>query len=105
MPGPHLTLVEPANSTEIYDHVDVLIEAFERADLNLRLAIERDESEKIGPCGDKVDQLADMMLSLTPSTNSEAQVLYRFLVKRFILRDETSVDMRKKICDRMLTFI
>lgn len=106
MPGPHLTLVEPANSIcESFDHVDPLIEAFERADLELRLAIERDEGEKIGQYGDKVDQLADMMLSLTPSTKSEALVLYRFLVNRFILRDETSAEMRKKICDRMLAFI
>lgn len=106
MPGPHLTLVEPATSdSESFDHAGPLIEAFKHADLNLRLAIERDESEKIGRYGNKVDQLADMMLSLTPSSKSEALTLYRFLVDRFVLRDETSAELRKKICDRLLALI
>ena len=79
-----------------------LIEAFKSADMRLRLAIEQDQEGDIGEYGDQVDRLVAAMLEFDTELSHERAPLLRFLVDRFVLREDTSTELRRAVCDKLL---
>ena len=79
-----------------------LIEAFKSADMRLRLAIEQDCEDDIGTYGDQVDQFVTSMLDFDTDHSPERASMLRFLVDRFVLREDTSTELRRAVCDKLL---
>ena len=88
-------------STEELTAVE-LISAFKDADMRLRLAIEQDCDADIEQYGDVVDQLVSAMLALETEDRSERATLLRYLVDRFVMRDDCGAEMRRAVCDKLL---
>ena len=82
-----------------------LISAFKVADMRLRLAIEQDNDGDIGQFGDEVDRLVDAMLAFETGHSQERTALLRFLVDRFVLRDDCGTEMRRAVCDKLLALV
>lgn len=79
-----------------------LISTFKHADMHLRLAIEQDCDADIEFYGDTVDQLVSAMLAYETEDRSERATLLRYLVDRFVLRDDCGAEMRRAVCDKLL---
>lgn len=79
-----------------------LITAFKMADMRLRLAIEQDRDAEIGQYGDQIDGLVSAMLQFDTDGSSERATMLRFLVDRFVLREDTSTELRRAVCEKLL---
>ncbi len=79
-----------------------LITAFKVADMRLRLAIEQDCEHDIAACGDQVDHLVKAMLEYDTNASQQRAPLLRFLVDRFVLREDSSTELRRTVCDKLL---
>ena len=82
-----------------------LISAFKDADMRLRLAIEQDCDADIEHYGETVDQLVSAMLTYDAQGRGDQATLLRFLVDRFVLRDDCGEDMRRAVCDKLLALV
>ncbi len=85
-----------------YEPAHELVSAFKEADMRLRLAIEQDQDQQIGQYGDQVDRLVKAMLDYDTDASFERVPLLRFLVDRFVLREDTSTELRRAVCDKLL---
>ena len=85
-----------------YESAHELVSAFKEADMRLRLAIEQDQDQQIGQYGDQVDRLVKAMLDYDTDASFERVPLLRFLVDRFVLREDTSTELRRAVCDKLL---
>ncbi|MEP1209015.1 MAG: hypothetical protein ABJM29_20015 [Rhizobiaceae bacterium] len=94
--------VQQANDVPETASASELINAFKLADMQLRLAIEQEQEDQIGQFGDQVDQLVSDMLAFDTDTSSERPVLLRFLVDRFVLREDSSTELRRAVCEKLL---
>ena len=88
-------------STEALSAVD-LISTFKDADMRLRLAIEQDCDADIECYGALVDQLVSKMLAFETEDREQRATMLRFLVDRFVLRDDCGPEMRRTVCDKLL---
>lgn len=88
-------------STDAVSAVE-LISTFKQADMRLRLAIEQDCDADIELYGDTVDQLVTAMLSFETEDRCERATMLRYLVDRFVLRDDCGAEMRRAVCDKLL---
>lgn len=79
-----------------------LINGFKIADMRLRLAIEQDRDAEIMQFGNQVDELVTAMLEFNTDGCSDRATLLRFLVDRFVLREDTSTELRRAVCDKLL---
>jgi hypothetical protein len=82
-----------------------LISAFKSADMKLRLAIEQDCDADIVRVGEEVDHLVSALLACDTEHPGERATLLRFLVDRFVLREDTSTEMRRAVCDKLLAHV
>ncbi|NKB51148.1 MAG: hypothetical protein GKR97_02815 [Rhizobiaceae bacterium] len=90
-----------ANVVELAS-VPALITAYKVADMRLRLAIEQDREVDIATFGDQVDLLVKAMLEYDTTAPQERASLLRFLVDRFVLREDSSTELRRAVCDKLL---
>ena len=79
-----------------------LIEEFKSADMRLRLAIEQDQENDIVEFGEQVDRLVKTMLEFDTDHSPERATMLRFLVDRFVLREDTSTELRRAVCNKLL---
>lgn len=79
-----------------------LISAFKSADMSLRLAIEQDNEANIIRFSQVVDQQVQAMLGFETGDTAERAALLRFLVDRFVLREDSGTEMRRAVCDKLL---
>ena len=82
-----------------------LIKAFKDCDMRLRLAIETGGDSDIRHYGSEVDRCFSAMLAYECDNAEERQTLLRFLVDRFVLQEDTGIEMRRAVCEKLLTAI
>lgn len=85
-----------------FDTVESVICAFTNADNLLRLAIEQNKASRIRAAGNQVDLLFTNLVNYEPKTSDEKQILFRFLIDRFVF-EGTSDHLRRRVCERMLS--
>ena len=93
---------ETADFGEARVHGHELITQFKDADMRLRLAIETDNDADICLYGDRVDELFAQMLALNAQSCAEQNAVLRFMVDRFVVREDCSAEMRRAVCERLL---
>jgi len=88
-----------------FSDLDDLLHSFNSADMRLLLAIEQDESSLIQTASRDTEIAINQLFDFKCKTVSDELALSRFLVDRFVLGDSTSDELRKRACNKILTFL
>ena len=84
--------------------VEQLINDFKSADMKLIIAIENGlGTEAIGQAAALVEHSIEELFLVECDSSQESKALYRFLVNRFVLNDNASDSLRRRVCESLLS--
>jgi len=84
------------------DNINSFIAEFHQAETRLKLAIEQDDDEKISTAASAVDLVMEQLLNLQCENPADNKKLFEFLVERFVISDNSSEQLRMRVCEKLL---
>ncbi len=84
--------------------IEQLINDFKSADMKLIIAIENGlGTDAIGQAAALVERSIEELFLVECDSSRESKALYRFMVNRFVLNENASDSLRRRVCEKLLS--